>query len=71
MSSTTGKDIMPTGGVRPMIRRFRLGRQSDIRPGHLKRRLEAAEVIGLTSSLAAKAYLHVILTDALEDHAPS
>jgi len=54
-----------------MIRRLTLGRQSDIRPGHLKRRLEAAEVIGLTSSLAAKAYLHITLTDTLEEHAPS
>jgi hypothetical protein len=62
---------MPIGGVRPMIRRFRLGRQSDIRPGHLRRRLEAAKVIGLTSSLAAKAYLRVSLTDTLEDHASS
>ena len=54
-----------------MIRRLTLGRQSDIQPGHLKRRLEAAEVIGLTSSLAAKAYLYVFLTDTLEEHASS
>ena len=54
-----------------MIRRFTLGRRADIRPGHLKRRLESAEVIGLTSSLAAKAYQHITLTDTLEDHASS
>jgi hypothetical protein len=54
-----------------MIRRLTLGRQSDIRPAHLRRRLEAAEVIGLTSSLAAKAYLHLTLTDTLKDHASS
>ena len=54
-----------------MIRRFRLGRRADMRPDHLRRRLEAAELIGLTSSLAAKAYLHVTLTDTLEDHASS
>jgi len=46
-----------------MIRRFTLDRQSDIRPGHLKRRLEAAQTIGLTSSLAAQAYLRVSFTD--------
>ena len=54
-----------------MIRRLTLGRQSDIRPGHLKRRLEAAEVIGLTGSLAAQAYLHVSFTDTTPNHASS
>jgi len=46
-----------------MIWRFRLGRQSDMRPAHLRRRLEAAQVIGLTGSLAAQAYLRVSFTD--------
>jgi len=46
-----------------MIRRLALGRQSDIRPDRLRRRLEAARVIGLTGSLAAKAYLHASMTD--------
>jgi len=54
-----------------MIRRLPLDCQSDMRPGHLRQRLEAAEVIGLTSSLAAEAYLYVTLTDTLEDHASS
>jgi hypothetical protein len=43
-----------------MIRRLTLGRQSDIRPGHLKRRLEAAQ-----------AYLHVSFTDTTLNHASS
>lgn len=52
-----------------MIRRLTLGRQSDIRPDRLTRRLEAAEVIGLTNSLAAEAYLHLSLNDSPLDHA--
>jgi len=51
-----------------MIRRLTLGRQSDIRPDRLLRRLEAAEVIGLTGSLAAQAYLHVSMTDCPLSH---
>jgi len=54
-----------------MIRRFRLGRQSDMRPAHLKRRLEAAQVIGLAGSLAAQAYLRVSFTDTRLDDASS
>jgi hypothetical protein len=54
-----------------MIRRLTLGRQSDIRPAHLKRRLEAAQVIGLTGSLAAQAYLRVSFTDTIPDNASS
>jgi len=45
-----------------MIRRLTLGRQSDIRPEQLARRLEAARCIGLSESLAAQGYLHVSLT---------
>ena len=45
-----------------MIRRLTLGRQSDMCSGHLKRRLEASEVIGLTGSLAAEAYLKLSRT---------
>jgi hypothetical protein len=52
-----------------MIRRLTLGRRSDIRPGRLRRRLEAAEVIGLTNSLAAQAYLRVSLTECTPNHA--
>ena len=54
-----------------MIRRLTLGRQSDMRPGHLRRRLEAAQVIGLTGSLAAQAYLRVSFTDTPLNHASS
>jgi hypothetical protein len=53
-----------------MIRRLTLGRQSDIRPAHLRRRLEAAQIIGLTGSLAAQAYLRVSFTDTTPN-APS
>lgn len=52
-----------------MIRRLTLDRQSDIRPARLSRRLEAAEVIGLTGSLAAEAYLRISFTDRSLDHA--
>jgi uncharacterized protein YbdZ (MbtH family) len=54
-----------------MIRRLTLGRQSDMRPAHLKRRLEAAQVIGLAGSLAAQAYLRVSFTDTTPNHASS
>jgi hypothetical protein len=54
-----------------MIRRLTLGRQSDIAPDVLQRRLEAAEVIGLAGSLAAKGYFHVSFTDTTPDRATS
>jgi len=54
-----------------MIRRLTPGRQSDIRPAHPKRRLEAARVVGLTHGLAAQAYLRVSATDTTPNHAPS
>ena len=52
-----------------MIRRLTLGRQSDIRPAHLKHRLEAAEIIGLTGGLTAQAYLTISCTGCPPPHA--
>lgn len=52
-----------------MIQDLPLDCQSDIRPDRLDRRLEAAEVIGLTESLAAQAYLHLSMNDCPIDHA--